>query len=534
MKFVFKILFIFLIIPFGRISSAEWQWSVEVLGTEQSVDNMSRAFLWIPPHCKQVKAVVVGTHNMSEEGIFEHPNFRKAMSELDLAIIWITPNFDTRWDPENNVNARFYEMMATLAKVSGYTELIHCPIVPIGHSAMATYPWNFAAWNPERTLAILSIHGDSPRTRLTGYGRANLDWGNRTLEGIPGLLVMGEYEWWEDRLTSALDYRREYPDVPLSLLADAGHGHFDHSDELIDYLTLFLKKAMKYRLPKSTKINEPIRLIPIEARKGWLVDRWHKDELPHAEAAPYSDYKGNNNTAFWYFDKEIAKATERYYSKVRGKKEQYIGFIQEGEILHYNEKLHARIQGKFSPAQDGLTFNMNAAYTDSIRSHLSNNYAKGKISISRICGPVKQIDDTTFSVRFYRMGMKETRRTGEIWLLASNDGDKNYKSTVQQMCITIPFPIKNGNEQIISFPSLSDIRENMQHILAQATSSSGLPVYFYIKEGPAEIEDSKVIIKKIPPRSKFPVKVTVVAWQYGIEGKWKTAEPVERSFYINR
>jgi hypothetical protein len=37
---------------------------------------------------------------------------------------------------------------------------------------------------------------------------------------------------------------------------------------------------------------------------------------------------------------------------------------------------------------------------------------------------------------------------------------------------------------------------------------------------------------KIPPRAKFPVKVTVVAWQYGIAGKIQTAEAVEQSFYV--
>ena len=63
-------------------------------------------------------------------------------------------------------------------------------------------------------------------------------------------MVMGEDEWWEDRLITSFDYRREYPNAPLSFLADAGHGHFDISDELIDYLSLFLKKAVEYRLPK--------------------------------------------------------------------------------------------------------------------------------------------------------------------------------------------------------------------------------------------------------------------------------------------
>ncbi len=47
-----------------------------------------------------------------------------------------------------------------------------------------------------------------------------------------------------------------------------------------------------------------------------------------------------------------------------------------------------------------------------------------------------------------------------------------------------------------------------------------------------QIEGNQVVFTPIPPRSRFPVKVTVVAWQYGVAGKVQTAEPVERSFYI--
>ena len=56
----------------------------------------------------------------------------------------------------------------------------------------------------------------------------------------------------------------------------------------------------------------------------------------------------------------------------------------------------------------------------------------------------------------------------------------------------------------------------------------------YVKEGPAELQDNRLVFTKIPPRSKFPVKVTVVAWQYGIAGQVQTAEPVERSFFITK
>ena len=89
----------------------------------------------------------------------------------------------------------FNRMMNDLAEVSGYSELEHIPVVPVGHSAMATYPWNFAAWNPERTLAVISLHGDAPRTNLCGYGGENLEWGRtRNIDGIPGLMIEGEYD----------------------------------------------------------------------------------------------------------------------------------------------------------------------------------------------------------------------------------------------------------------------------------------------------------------------------------------------------
>lgn len=84
----------------------------------------------------------------------------------------------SKMDITTGCQEAFEKMMEDFANVSGYSELKYAPIVPFGHSAMATYPWNFAAWNPDRTLAIISLHGDAPRTNLTGYGRDNMEWGN--------------------------------------------------------------------------------------------------------------------------------------------------------------------------------------------------------------------------------------------------------------------------------------------------------------------------------------------------------------------
>lgn len=519
----------------SRSIAAPWQWSVEIKDfVSGETNDHPDAFLWIPENCNQVRAVIIGQHNMTEETIFEHPEFRKAMSKLGIAEIWITPGIDQRWDVTKGTQQIFEKMMKELAEVSGYEELEFAPVISIGHSAMATYPWNFAAWNPERTLAVLSIHGDSPRTHLTGYGGANLDWGKRTIEGVPSLMIMGEYEWWEDRLFTSFDYRREYPNAPLSLLADAGHGHFDVSDELIEYLSLFLKKAVQYRLPVEAPLNAPVQLNPIEARNGWLADRWRKDALPVSEAALYNEYKGDKNQAFWYFDKEMVKATERYYANERAKKEQYIGFEQKGRLVTFDPKSHVRMSPSFLPEEDGVTFHLKAVYTDTLRAAYSHEHGKRQIRMSRICGPVEVVNDTTFTVRFYCMGLDNPKRTGSICLMASVKQDDEYKSSVQQVEIRIPYRNKEGRLQKITFPPLKDISKSVKQVSLHAVSDVGMPVYYYVKEGPAEIKNGKLAITKIPPRAKFPLKVTVVAWQYGrgVSPKVQTAEAVERSFYI--
>lgn len=530
-----NVLLIFLYVFLSTPVAAQWQWSVPVTSmVSNETKDHPRAFLWIPENCKQVRTVVLGQHNMTEETIFEHPEFRKEMAKLGIAIVWVSPGFSMNFDINNKAKEVFETIMNDLSTVSGYTELQFAPIIPIGHSAYATYPWNFAEWNPDRTLAVLSIHGDAPQTNLTGYGGKNVDWGNRNIDGVPGLMIEGEYEWWEARVQPAIDFQQRFPDAAVSFLCDAGHGHFDISDELIDYLNLFIKKSVAYRLPLKSPLNKPVQLIAVNPRKGWLKERWKKDVKPLYTAAPYNQYKGDRKEAFWYFDKETADATEKFYAKVRGKKEQYLGFSQNGKLLTFNPKSHARIIGQFAPEADGLTFHLNTIFTDTLRTKTINDHAKGKPTISRICGPVEKINDTTFTVRFYRMGLNNEKRTGDIWLMASHPGDPNYKSSVQQFNMRIPLQNKEGIDQHISFPAIENVKRGTNFIPLKATSDSGKPVYYYVQEGPAEIKNGKLVLTTIPPRSQFPVKVTVVAWQYGqaVEPKIKSAEPVVQSFYI--
>ncbi|MCW3787668.1 hypothetical protein [Plebeiibacterium sediminum] len=518
-------------------SSKVYQWSVEVDGLISSETNdHPTAFLWIPENCSCVKAVMFGQHNLSEEDLFDRDAFRKGLSDLNIAIVWVSPAFDMTFDFNNGSGKIVENIMNDLAEVSGYGELAYAPIIPIGHSACASFPWNFAAWNPQRTLAVISLHGDAPLTNLTGNGRPHPKWDRRNIDGIPGLMIEGEYEWMEERVQPALDFKARYPNSTISFLCDAGHGHFDVSDVLVDYLLLFIQKAVQYRIPERYLYVNRLDLISINPQDGWLKERWKKGVHPKSKAASYDNYKGDKANAFWYFDKEMAMATEVYYARERGKKDRYIGLKQKGNLINYNEKSHSRMNGYFNPENDGLTFYINAVVTDSLRQTELENTSQEKPLISKTCGSVQQINDTTFTVRFFRMGMNNQKRTGDIWLLAKMEGNNEYKSSIQQFYLKIPLKNSEGDDQTIVFSDIRDQNVNNKRVNLNAKATSGLPVYYYIKEGPAIIEGDDIVFTSIPPKAKFPVKVTVVAWQYGrnTEPKVKTANFEERTFYLTR
>ncbi len=472
---------------------------------------------------------------MCEETIFEHQTFRKTLSELGVAIIWITPGIDQQWDVRSGCQEAFDDMMSDLAQKSGYNELNHAPVIPLGHSAMATFPWNFAAWNADRTLAVISYKGDAPRTNLTGYGRENLEWGrNRNIDGIPGLMIEGEYEWWEARVNPALAFRIMYPESCISFLGDAGHGHFDVTDEVVAYMALFIKKAVAFRLPLSHSPDKPVPLIKIDNKKGWLAERWHPNQKQRAGAAPFNSYKGDLHDAFWYFDKEMAVATENYYRRERGQQMRYLGLQWMWRALPFSSAIHGQYSSSpVFPEEDGLTYHLSATFTDSSGRVLSDAHAATHITLDRICGPVEKISDTTFRLAFYRMGLDNVKRTNDVWLFASAGGNTVYKTAVQQFNYKIPYPLTNGQQQEIFFPAINDVRKGAASVKLNARSSCCLPVLYYIKEGPACLKGDEMVFTKIPPRAKFPVKVTVVAWQYGVKEKVRSARPVERSFNIN-
>lgn len=107
-----------------------WQWSVPVHNFSTHPKNPeSRAYLWIPGQCEQVKAILVAQHNMEEISILEDEAFRQRMAELDVAQIWVCPSFNHGFDFTDGAWETLDGLLADLAEESGYKELSTAPLI---------------------------------------------------------------------------------------------------------------------------------------------------------------------------------------------------------------------------------------------------------------------------------------------------------------------------------------------------------------------------------------------------------------------
>jgi hypothetical protein len=542
----------------------QWSTSVENFISPESKQH-PRAFLWIPENCRQVRAVVIADQNMEEEQIFQDAEFRKTLTDLGFAEIWMAPAMgsnsfkfdqgDSTGDPKT-----LADVLNALATESGYQEIASAPLVPMGHSATAGWGWDLAAWNPGRVLAVLSISGQWPYL-------GSKTWGGRSIDQVPGLTTKGEFEiqgslekGWYAGLKG--DFYQKHPNAAFTQVVEPGDGHFSASKEKIALIDLFLRKAAQYRLPAVVPADGPVILKPIDAgSEGWLFDVWHLNALPSAPAAPVSQYTGKRDNAFWAFDEEMARAIEQFQSPFRGQPNVLIGYKQMAGLTPPIPD-HGMVHLKFEPVEDGMTFKLTGSFWDQVPatrdgrgSEWSNWLGEGiksvsqndpiphpqdeqdKMTIAPICGPVIQTGPDTFKIRFNRIGFDNPKRANDIWLFLTYAGDGQYKKMVQQAELRFPLKNTSGQPQQIDFPKIPDQHAGASFvpIKLNAISSAGVPVYYYVREGPAEVDDDgNLTFTPIPPRSKYPISVTVIAWQWGrsIDPKLQSATPTEKTFSI--
>lgn len=508
-----------------------YQYSVEV--------GSSRAYLWIPPDCKYIRAVIVGLNNLTERKWLEDPVIRKTAAEEGLGIIWVGPSTDKKSellnaDMTGTSGDALLKMLDDFAQVSGYSEITYAPIIATGHSAHGQFSWQAANWNPDRTLAVIAIK-TVPLPRTFNF------------KNIPVLYMVGETtEWpqyndgrqgdrdfyWPVVRSSAIALRKKDVNNLVGVVTDPGGGHFDWSTHLAEFLSLYIKKACEYRLSREISPNGPVSLKPILPQTGWLTDNGGMNPDKYSPA-PYSAYKGDKDSAYWFFDKETANAAARFEGDRQPRKKQMLTFEQNDTLLNVTKYGFAPI--KFQPDSDGVHFHLKGGFLQQVPSELigsgdSLGHATGPIKLNVITGPAIQTGDATFKIHFDRAGY------GSIWIQEEHLGDNIYRHAVQPGKIDIPEKLTKGQTQTIRFADIPNQKKGTKTLLLQAVADSGLPVEFYVVSGPAVIIGNTLHFTKIPVRSKYPVKVTVVAYQWGriIPPFYQSAASITKVFYINK
>lgn len=520
-----------------------WQWHVD-MPQSTNKKGMPKAYLWIPPSCQELKGLVLAQHNMEEISILEDAEFRLAMEEIDFGIIWYAPMFDVSFNFVQGAGEQFNKSLEDLAQKSGYDEITRVPYLAIGHSAAASWPYYLAAWSPEKTICCISVSGQWPYVRNE---RVAPDiWGSKNIDYIPCLETMGEYEAAENWSNEGLKERQEHPLLPLSMLACPGEGHFAAGSEKIDYIVQYIKKAIAYRMPSGS-----LPLVKIDPTKtGFLADRWKKKTEPRWSMAPVAHYAGDAADAFWFFDEEHAKATAAYQSRYRSKLVSLLG-IEVCDSLVAQRNTHLQITLPFNKMNTDGKLAFKLSFLDSVPdgsprlpvwtdlpvgAALAHPTSTDALYLEKICGPFEVIDNSVIKLKLNRVCCDSEENDYEAAFAIKYPGDEQFRAAVQQGNFFVAANNIAGAEQEIVFPSISNIKSSKKSVKLHAKSTAGLQVAYYIVSGPVEVVDNALQLTSIPAKSKYPIEVTVVAWQQGTtkEPLYQSAKVVKQSFYITQ
>lgn len=502
------------------------------------------AFLWIPPDAERIRGVLVGGLTLMEAAFAADPIIREACAAEKLAIVYFYPSLDALFDyKDKNAGGLLEKALTDLAETSGYREIAVAPLLSYGHSVSTIFARNVGFWKPSRCLGVFLFKG--------GMGFPSND-PEATILGVPILLVKGQFEEFgpgpsgvlrdfEDRETAwkgsragLLGLRWKDDRYLVSLLVEPGATHFAWSEPVARYVALFIRKAAKRRIPdRPAGAEGPVPLREIDPETGALTSG-SMGKPGEEVAAPYHEFKGDPQAAFWHLDLELARAHDAFHAGMFTKKPQFVTFAdpRNGKTILVGHDLRLRM-GVYWVGPG--TFRVAGTFLDRApdkypRTDGPVGHAPGPVQFRAFGGAIEQVAPDTFRVRL------DGRQGIRAEVLAFHPGDATYRYAEQQGRISLPRRLDKGKPQDITFPEIGRMKPGSPPVKLRATSDAGLPVRYYVESGPAVIEGDTLRLVEIPRRATLPLRVTVVAYQYGsaVEPRVQSAEPVKQVLVVEK
>jgi hypothetical protein len=169
--------------------------------------------------------------------------------------------------------------------------------------------------------------------------------------------------------------------------------------------------------------------------------------------------------------------------------------------------------------------------------HFDANGAAVELLHSESFKDSRGVIETRFMLKMKRHRLTPDPGFTMIFPRVYHEGDAHIAAAGRTCQIAwVPQDIgKNVMEQTLTFPAISDVPASVRKIELKATSSTGLPVDYFICKGPGIIHDGTFITAEVPAAMKQPMEVTIGAYQVGLyrqTGGIKPSKTVYQTFHL--
>ena len=508
------------------------------------------AYTWIPPASGRIRGVIIGGTLGAESALAQDTAVRAAAAAEKLAIIYVQPHMDKIFNYKDGKGpATFQKVLDSVAETSGYPEIAVAPFFSIGHSMACHYATAVAAWNPTRCFGVLVFKG---ALVLPGYDP------QADISGIPILALQGQFEefgpsptgllrdyedreiCWKKNRETYLRLRQANPRMLISLIVEAGATHGTWSARDGEYIALFIRKAAQARIPDwPADAKGPVKCKDIDVTTGALTSAAITNPRA-AKPAAYKDFKGDRSrsapwqVAYWHVDLELAQAFDAYHAGRFNKRPQFVTFTDPatGKPICRDYPYYSFDATFVGPDTFKVTGGFLNETPDDPYPEPEGpiGHAEGPVLFRAHGGTAVQVGPDTFRVR-----MDDRNGIGAA-ITAYHPGDATFRFAERPARVTIPKTNTKGKAQTIAFPAIGNLKASSAPVKLAATSDSGLPVSYFVKSGPAVIEGDTLKLAEIPARAKYPIAITVGAYQWGsaVEPFVQSAEPVPQTVLLEQ
>jgi hypothetical protein len=312
---------------------------------------------------------------------------------------------------------------------------------------------------------------------------------------------------------------------PLSSAIEAGSGHFYCTEQMIDLIATYIQGACNARLDSEGGLK-PVAYemgfyaaLPFDGSENLSIDRVDSAEGKANPKRP------------WFFDEATAKAAQTVTRANWEARTQLPGCTEGTNCTVQPYSLNSVTTIKVTTDSE---FSLKTVMLEKIPEGFVGTgeplaTTPGVPVAEWICGPFAPLGNNTFRIALDRT----YRNYGAAYMILRKDAAGDVRLGIQPIGVNL-LENTSGQDQRITFEKIPDVKSGTHSVALSAKADSGLPVEFFVVAGPAIVKDGQLVFTKIPPRAKFPVSVTVAAWQWGraTEPKIKTAEIVKQTFQI--